>query len=51
MLKMMVIADDRRFSYDSEIELVQFIASEMQNEGLDLNNEENLDSYLNTKIM
>ena len=47
----MSIADDRHFSYDNEIELVQFIASEMQKEGLDLNNEENLDSYLNTKIM
>jgi hypothetical protein len=48
MLKMMAIADDRHFS---EIELVQFIASEMQKEGLDVNNEENLDSYLNTKFM
>ena len=47
----MSIADDRHFSYDNEIELVQFIASEMQKEGLELNNEENLDSYLNTKIM
>jgi hypothetical protein len=26
MLKMMAIADDRHFSYDNEIELVQFIA-------------------------
>ena len=51
MLKMMAIADDRHFSYDNEIELVQFIASEMQKEGLDLSNEENLESYLNTKIM
>jgi hypothetical protein len=51
MLKMMAIADNRHFSYDNEIELVQFIASEMQKEGLDLNNEENLDSYLNTKFM
>jgi hypothetical protein len=51
MLKMMAIADNRHFSYDNEIELVQFIASEIQKEGLDLNNEENLDSYLNTKIM
>ena len=48
MLKMMAIADDRHFSYDNEIELLQFIASEMQKEGL---HEENLDSYLNTKIM
>jgi hypothetical protein len=51
ILKMMAIADDRHFSYDNEIELVQFIASEMQNEGLDINNEDNLDSYLNTKFM
>ena len=51
MLKMMAIADDRHFSYDNEIELVQFIASEMRREGLDVNNEENLDSYLNTKFM
>jgi hypothetical protein len=48
MLKMMAIADDRHFSYDNEIELVQFISSEMKKEGLD---EENLDSYLNTKFM
>jgi hypothetical protein len=32
MLKMMAIADDRHFSYDNEIELLQFIASEMQKE-------------------
>jgi hypothetical protein len=36
--------------YDNENDLVDFIASEMQKEGLDSNNEENLDSYLNTKI-
>jgi hypothetical protein len=51
MLKMMAIADDRHFIYDNEDDLVDFIASEMQKEGLDLNNEENLDSYLNTKFM
>ena len=51
MLKMMAIADDRHFSYDNENDLVDFIASEMQEEGLDLNKEENLDSYLNTKFM
>ena len=48
---MMAIADDRHFSYDNEIELIQFIASEMEKKGLDVNNEENLDSYLNTKFM
>jgi hypothetical protein len=51
MLRMMAIAEDRHFSYDNENELVAFIASEMEKEGLDLNNEENLDSYLNTKFM
>jgi hypothetical protein len=51
MLKMMTIADDRHFRYQNEDDLVDFIASEMQKEGLDLSNEENLDSYLNTKIM
>jgi hypothetical protein len=51
MLKMMAIADDRHFRYQNENDLVSFIGSEMQKEGLDLNNEENLDSYLNTKFM
>jgi hypothetical protein len=51
MLKMMTIADNSHFSYDNDIELIRFIASEMQKEGLDINNEENLDSYLNTKFM
>ena len=51
MLKMMTIADDRHFSYDDEIELVQFIASEIEKEGFDVNNEENLDSYLNKQFM
>ena len=51
MLKMMTIADSRHFSYQNEDDLVEFIASDMQKEGLDPNNEENLDSYLNTKIM
>jgi hypothetical protein len=51
MLKMIAIADDKHFRFDNEIELVQFIASEMGKEGLDINNEENLDSYLNTKFM
>jgi len=46
MLKMMAIADNRHFSYQNENDLVEFIASEMQT-----NNEENLDSYLNTKFM
>jgi hypothetical protein len=51
MLKLMAIADNKHFSYQNENDLVDFIASEMQKEGSDLNNEENLDSYLNTKFM
>src|SRR5215467_10224544 len=51
MLKMMQIADNSHFSYDNDIELIQFIASGIQKEGLDINSEENLDSYLNTKFM
>src|SRR5215831_4135770 len=51
MLKMMAIADNRNFSYQNANDLVDFIASEIQNEGLDPNNEDNLDSYLNTKFM
>jgi hypothetical protein len=51
MLKMMTIADNRHFSYQNGNDLVGFIASEMQKEGLDIANEENLDSYLNTEFM
>jgi len=36
----MAIVDDRHFTYDNEVELVQFIASDMENEGLDVNNKE-----------
>jgi hypothetical protein len=39
-LKMMAIADNSHFSYDNDIELIQFIASEMEKEGLDVNNED-----------
>jgi hypothetical protein len=31
--------------------VISDITSEMQKEGIDINNEENLDSYLNTKFM
>jgi hypothetical protein len=51
MLKMMTIADNSHFGYQNENDLVGFIASEMRKEGLDSNNEQNLDSYLNTKFM
>ena len=51
MLKMMTIADNRHFSHDDENDLVQFIATEMQNQGLDLLNDDDLESYLNTNLM
>ena len=51
MLKMMSIAEDRHFSYDNEDELVQFISFRDEKGRLDVNNEECLDSYLNTKFM
>jgi len=44
MLKLMTIADERHFNYQNKNDLIDFIASEMQKEGLDLDNEENLDS-------
>ena len=40
---MMAITNNRHFSYQNQDDLVDFIASEMQKEGLDLTNEENLD--------
>ena len=51
MLRIMTFANDRHFSYQNENDLVDFIASEMQKEGFGPNNEENIDSYLNTKFM
>jgi hypothetical protein len=51
MLKMMKIADDRHFGYQNQNDLVDFIASDMQKQVLDIANEDNLDSYLNTKFM
>ena len=48
---MMTIADDRHFDYQNQNDLVDFIASEMRKGGLDLNNEGDLDSYLNTKFI
>jgi hypothetical protein len=48
---MIAIADNSHFNYQNKNDLIDFIASEMQQDGLDPNNEENLDSYLNTKFM
>jgi hypothetical protein len=50
-LKMITVAEQRHLNHNNQDELIEIIASEMQKEGLDLNNEENLDSYLNSKIM
>ena len=50
-LKMMAIADQKHLNHDNETELIDIIASEMREQGLDPTNEENLDSYLNSKIM
>ena len=47
----MTIADNSHFNYQNKDDLVDFIASEMQKQGLDIANEDNLDSYLNTKFM
>jgi hypothetical protein len=51
MLKMMASADNSHLSYQNKDDLVDFITSEMQKEGFDLNDEGDLDSYLNTKFM
>ncbi|MGA9152604.1 MAG: hypothetical protein WBZ36_18670 [Candidatus Nitrosopolaris sp.] len=50
-LKMITVAEQKNLNHNNPDELIQIIASEMQKEGLDLNNEENLDSYLNSKVM
>jgi hypothetical protein len=51
MLTTMRIADNRHFSYQYKDELVDFIASDMRKQGLDITNEENINIYLNTKFM
>ena len=47
----MAIAEQRHLTHNNPDELIEIIASEMQRQGLDPTNEENLDSYLNSKIM
>lgn len=49
--KMLTIADKKNYKHDNENELVEFVASEMQKEGLDPTNEENVDGYLNSEVM
>jgi hypothetical protein len=51
LFMMMTIAQDRHFIYDNQNDLIEFIASEMQKEGLDAKNKEHFDCYLNTKAI
>jgi len=50
MWKMMELAEKSNFRYDSQDELIEFIASEVEKYGLDPANEQDIDSYLNSKI-
>ena len=51
MLKMITIAQQRHLNHNNPDELIELFASEMQKQGLDPTNEDNFDSYLNSKIM
>jgi hypothetical protein len=51
MLKMITFAQQRHLNHDNPDELIELFASEMQKQGLDPTNEDNFDSYLNSKIM
>ena len=51
MLNMIAVAEQRHLSHNNPDELIEIIASEMRKQGLDPTNEENFDSYLNSKIM
>jgi hypothetical protein len=51
MLKMIAVAEQRHLSHNNPDELIELIASEMRKQGLDPTNEENFDTYLNSKIM
>jgi hypothetical protein len=50
MLKI-AVAEQRHLSHNNPDELIEIIALEMRKQGLDPTNEENFDSYLNSKIM
>jgi hypothetical protein len=51
MLKMIAVAEQRHLSHNNPDELIELIALEVRKQGLDPTNEENFDSYLNSKIM
>ena len=50
MLKMITIAEQRHLNYNNPYELIELIASEMRKQGFDPTNEDNFDSYLNSRI-
>jgi hypothetical protein len=50
MLKMIAVAEERHLNHNNSDELIALIASEMQKQGLDPTNEDNIDSYLNSRI-
>ncbi|MRN40754.1 MAG: hypothetical protein FIO02_06910 [Nitrosopumilales archaeon] len=51
MLKMIAVAEQSHLNHNNPDELIELFASEMQKQGLDPTNEDNFDSYLNSKIM
>ena len=51
MLKMIAVAEQRHLTHNNPDELIELISLEMRKQGLDPTNEENFDSYLNSKIM
>jgi len=51
LLKMIADAEQRHLNHNNPDELIELIALEMRKQGLDPTNEENFDSYLNSKIM
>jgi hypothetical protein len=51
LLKMIAVAEQRHLNHNNPDELIELIASEMRKQGLDPTNEDNFDSYLNSKIM
>ena len=51
MLKMIAVAEQRHLNHNNPDELIELISSEMRKQGLDPTNEDNFDSYLNSKIM
>ncbi|MDQ6864233.1 MAG: hypothetical protein M3044_10450 [Thermoproteota archaeon] len=50
ILKMIAVAEQSHLNHNNLDELIELIASEMRKQGLDPTNEDNFDSYLNSKI-